>query len=234
MQAAFVAEQHGADGITVHLREDRRHIQDRDVRLLKELVSTSLNLEMSLAPTIVDLAVATRPDQVTLVPERREEVTTEGGLDVAGQAARVAAATKRLAEAGARVSLFIAPERDQIEASAEAGAAFVELHTGCYANAWGDPSALQAELTRLGEGAAYAVACGLRVNAGHGLTYHNVQPVAAIAPMEELNIGHSILARALMAGLGPAVAEMKRLLVESRWRAGLMEELSYAPKPACR
>jgi pyridoxine 5-phosphate synthase len=206
--AAVLAELAGADGITIHLREDRRHIQDRDLRLLRETVQVRLNLEMAVAPEIVDLALQIRPDQVTLVPERREELTTEGGLDVAGQVDRVGEAARRIAGAGIEVSLFIDPDPRQVEASVAMKVAAVELHTGRYADAPEGP-ARQAELEALGQAGASIVAGGLELHAGHGLNYRNVGPIARIDHMAELNIGHSIVSRAVFVGLGPAVREMR-------------------------
>lgn len=208
--AAVASELGGADGITVHLREDRRHIQDRDVRVLRETVSIKLNLEMSVADEIVDLACETAPSQATLVPERREEVTTEGGLDVIRHQDAVARAVNRLQAAGVFVSLFLDPDLSQIEAAARLGAEAVELHTGQYA--------LAPERDRLTQLAALAEASrqirdlGMRLHAGHGLNYHNVQPIAAIEGMRELNIGHAIVSRALFVGMESAVREMKRLI----------------------
>lgn len=208
--AAVLAEQSGGLGITVHLRQDRRHIQDRDLALLKQVVHSKLNLEMSLSEEIVGIALSTVPDQATLVPENRQEVTTEGGLDVASQLARAGEVTARLAAAGIVVSHFIDPERRQIEAAKEAGARYIELHTGAYANAcWAEKAT---EYRKLVEAAGYAASIGLGVNAGHGLDYHNVQPVAAIPEIEELNIGHAIIARAIFSGLSAAVQEMARLI----------------------
>jgi pyridoxine 5-phosphate synthase len=206
--AAVLAELAGADGITIHLREDRRHIQDRDLRLLRETVQVRLNLEMAVAPEIVDLALQIRPDQVTLVPERREELTTEGGLDVAGQVDRVGEAARRIAGAGIEVSLFIDPDPRQVEASLAMKVAAVELHTGRYADAPEGP-ARQGELEALRQAGASIVAGGLELHAGHGLNYRNVGPIARIDHMAELNIGHSIVSRAVFVGLGPAVREMK-------------------------
>lgn len=214
--AARVAERSGATGITVHLREDRRHIQDADVRLLRRRVRTSLNLEMSVAPEIVKIACAIKPDQATLVPERRRELTTEGGLAVAGREPAIGRAVKRLRARGIAVSLFIAPEPKEIRAAARVGADFIELHTGEYANARG--ARQRRELQRLRAGAALALALGLRVNAGHGLNYENVIPVAVIPGMEELNIGHSIVSRAVFTGLGAAVREMADLLRQAERR----------------
>jgi pyridoxine 5-phosphate synthase len=212
--AAVQAELGGADGITIHLREDRRHIQDRDLRLLRETVQTRLNLEMATDPAIVAIAIAVRPDQVTLVPERRAELTTEGGLDVVGQRARVSEAVARLKDAGLEVSLFIDPEPAQVAAAAQLGAAAVELHTGRYADA---PHAADRtrELDHLTQAGAQAVAAGLALHAGHGLNYQNVAPVAAIAAMAELNIGHSIVARAVFTGMREAVREMKMCLIQA-------------------
>lgn len=212
--AALIAEQHGADSITVHLREDRRHIQDRDVKLLRETLKTRMNLEMAATEEMVDIALSLLPADVCLVPERREEITTEGGLDVAGQLPRLSGICARLGAAGIRVSLFVDPEERQLDAAVAAGAPVVELHTGTYAEARG---AAKAEaLHRLAAAARHAAALGLTVNAGHGLDYHNVQPVAALPQLAELNIGHAIVSRAVFTGLGPAVAEMKRLMCEAR------------------
>lgn len=205
---AVLAELGGADGITVHLREDRRHINDRDLRLLRETVRVRLNLEMSIEPEIVSIALQTKPDQVTLVPERREELTTEGGLDVAGQFDRVAAAVARCRAAGLPVSLFIDPDVRQVDASLRAGASAIELHTGCYADA-SSPSTQARELGALTIAGAEAIARGLALHAGHGLNYQNVEPVAMIEGMLELNIGHSIISRAVMVGMERAVREMK-------------------------
>jgi pyridoxine 5-phosphate synthase len=211
---ALLAELGGADGITVHLREDRRHIQDRDVELLRQTVRTRLNLEMAATAAMEAIALRIRPDMVTLVPERREEVTTEGGLDVASQVAALAGLVERLQAAGIGVSLFVDPDPAQLDACCATGARWVELHTGRYAEAgWEEQPA---ELARLCEGAALARQLGMRVNAGHGLTYANVEPVAAIAGMEELNIGHTIVARALAVGLQAAVREMKLLVQNPR------------------
>ncbi len=209
--AAVLCERAGADGITVHLREDRRHIHDQDVRRLKKRVRTKLNLEMSVAPGIVRIACRVKPDQATLVPEKRREVTTEGGLDVVKNFRRVKQVTAALRKKRITVSLFINPDRKQIAAARSAGAEFIELHTGEYANA--RPGKARArELARLTEAARFAKATGLRVNAGHGLNYENVKPVARLPGVEELNIGHSIVSRAVMAGMERAVREMKRLV----------------------
>ncbi|MDP6445934.1 MAG: pyridoxine 5'-phosphate synthase [Pirellulaceae bacterium] len=208
--AAALAELGGADCITLHLREDRRHIQDRDLRLLRQTVTAKLNLELACESDVLSIACEVKPHQVTLVPEKREEVTTEGGLDVAGQTDRIAAATRQLNDAGIDVSLFLDPEERQLAAAAALGVAAVELHTGQYALANGGERELElAKLTAAGE---QIRAAGMTLHAGHGLTYHNVLPVARIADMRELNIGHSIVARAVMVGMQNAVREMKRLV----------------------
>ncbi len=209
--AAVLAELGGADGITVHLREDRRHIQDRDVRLLRETVRVRLNLEAAAEPEIVAIALEVRPDQVTFVPERRAELTTEGGLDVVGQRQRVAEALARCRDAGIAVSLFIDPDPAQVAASAELGAVAVELHTGRYAEAAEGPER-DKELRALIEAGQQTVAAGMALHAGHGLNLQNVADVARIARMAELNIGHSIVSRALFIGLERAVREMKNSL----------------------
>lgn len=214
VHAGLVAEQAGAEIITVHLREDRRHIQDRDVALLRRVLTCRLNLEMAVTDEMLGIAEEIRPADCCLVPEKREELTTEGGLDVAADRERVAAACKRLGAAGVQVSLFIDPEPAQLEAASEAGAPVVELHTGRYANASGAEA--RRELDRLAEAARLGEELGLAVNAGHGLHYHNVQPVAAIAQVRELNIGHALVARAVFSGLAEAVREMKRLMREAR------------------
>ncbi|MEB5991611.1 pyridoxine 5'-phosphate synthase [Acinetobacter baumannii] len=215
VQAAFIAEQAGADGITVHLREDRRHITDRDVRLLRQTIQTRMNLEMAVTDEMLDIAVELQPHFCCLVPEKREEVTTEGGLDVAGQLDKMSVAVERLAQAGILVSLFIDPDHRQIDAAVAVGAPYIEIHTGAYAEAQGE-LAVQAELRRIAVAAAYAAEKGLKVNAGHGLTYHNVQPIAALPEMHELNIGHAIIGQAVMSGLPAAVADMKVLMREAR------------------
>lgn len=215
LQAALLAEQAGADGITLHLREDRRHIQERDVEMLIGMLQTRMNLEMAVTPEMLDIACRIRPADCCLVPERREELTTEGGLDVAGQRTRIRDACARLAEAGVRVSLFIDAEPAQVDAAAEVGAPVIELHTGHYADA-PDAASRQAELQRIEQAVAQGRELGLQVNAGHGLHYHNVAEIAAIPGVRELNIGHAIIARALFTGLEEAVREMKRLMTEAR------------------
>ncbi len=209
--AAVLAELAGADGITVHLREDRRHIQDRDVRLLRQTVRTHLNLEMAATDEMVNIALDVKPDYVTLVPERREEVTTEGGLDIAGQLDRMKQVVGTLQDAGIPVSLFIDADEQQIKASAATQAQFIELHTGQYAEAHDESSRAKA-LSILSTGCQQAIEQGLRVNAGHGLTYWNVYPVACLSGMEELNIGHTIISRAVLVGLERAVREMKQAI----------------------
>ncbi|OHB84900.1 MAG: pyridoxine 5'-phosphate synthase [Planctomycetes bacterium RBG_16_64_12] len=209
--AAALAELGGADGITLHLREDRRHILDRDLKILRQTVTVKLNLEMACDEGVLQIACRTKPDQATLVPERREEITTEGGLDVLGQRARVAEVTARLHDAGISVSLFLDPDTGQIEAAEQLGADAVELHTGQYALA--KPGQEQdKELETLKTAGAAVCRCGMVLHAGHGLTYRNVKPVASIERMHELNIGHSIVARAIMVGFQQAVREMKRLV----------------------
>ncbi|GGW65294.1 pyridoxine 5'-phosphate synthase [Alishewanella tabrizica] len=215
VHAALMAEQAGADGITVHLREDRRHIIDRDVFILRDTLATRLNFEMAVTEEMLGIACKLKPHFSCLVPEKRSELTTEGGLDVAGQLSRMTDAVAQLADSDILVSLFIDADKKQIEAAVAAGAPYIEIHTGRYAEAT-KAAEQQAELTRIADAAAYAASLGLIVNAGHGLHYHNVQPIAAIPQMYELNIGHAIIARALFSGLGPAVTEMKRLMVEAR------------------
>ena len=214
LHAALLAEQCGADSITLHLREDRRHIQDRDVRAMRSALKTRMNLEMAATDEMLRIAGEIRPADACLVPERRAEVTTEGGLDVAADPVRIRDACSRLASCGIRVSLFIDPDEAQVDAAARAGAPVIELHTGAYAEA--RDAARATELHRLAAAARHASAAGLVVNAGHGLDYHNVQPVAALPELAELNIGHAIVGRAIFTGLGPAVAEMKRLMREAR------------------
>jgi pyridoxine 5-phosphate synthase len=212
--AALIAEQAGADSITIHLREDRRHIQDRDVHLCRQALQTRLNLEMAASEEMLGIACQVRPSDCCLVPERRAEVTTEGGLDVLSQESQLQLACTRLAQAGIRVSLFIDPEPAQLEAAVRVGAPVVELHTGSYADAEGKNRAV--ELERIQRAARHGAALGLTVHAGHGLHYHNVQPVAAIPQIVELNIGHAIVARAVFSGMASAVAEMKQLMLAAR------------------
>lgn len=213
--AAQLAEQAGADGITLHLREDRRHIQERDVELIKQVMHTPMNFEMAVTEFMLNYAEKIKPEHVCLVPERREELTTEGGLDVAGQLDKITAACQRLAALGSEVSLFIDADPKQIDAAVAAGAPVIELHTGAYAEAQ-DPQLVEEELKRIQEGAAYALSKGLIVNAGHGLHYHNVQAIAAIPGINELNIGHAIIARAVFTGLVEAIKEMKAILQATR------------------
>lgn len=215
VQAAILAEHAGADGITLHLREDRRHIQDRDVYLLRELLQTRMNLEMAINEDVLRIAEKARPEHCCLVPERRQELTTEGGLDVAGRLSKVQETCERLANAGIEVSLFIDPDPRQIEAAVRAQAPTIELHTGRYANAKQGAAQDQA-MEEIILAAKEAVAAGLKVNAGHGLHYHNVTRVAAVPQLRELNIGHSIIARAIVTGIETAVREMKRLLLGAR------------------
>ncbi|MBC7984075.1 MAG: pyridoxine 5'-phosphate synthase [Candidatus Obscuribacterales bacterium] len=214
LYAGLLAEQSGADSITLHLREDRRHIQDRDVRAFKDALQTRMNLELAATDEMLEIAVAIRPADCCLVPEKRNEVTTEGGLDAVSQRAALATAVRRLRDANIRVSLFIDPDRKQIDAALQIGAPVIELHTGTYAEHKGDAQAR--ELTRIADAAQYAASRGLVVNAGHGLHYHNVQPIAAIAEIVELNIGHAIVARAVFNGFANAVREMKRLMLAAR------------------
>lgn len=210
--AALLAETAGADGITVHLREDRRHIQDRDVEILRQVLKTRMNLEMAVTAEMIAIAERVKPQHCCLVPEKRTEVTTEGGLDVVGNEAAIKAACERLARAGIEVSLFIDPEPTQLDASIRCGAPVVELHTGAYAGAEDEQVRAQ-ELARIERAVAHGLAHGLIVNAGHGLDYRNVAPVAAIAGINELNIGHAIIARAIVVGLAMAVREMKALVI---------------------
>lgn len=215
VHAALVAEQAGADGITVHLREDRRHIIDRDVFILRDTIATRLNFEMAVTDEMLDIASRLKPHFACFVPEKRQELTTEGGLEVAGQLSRITDAVSQLREHNILVSLFIDADKRQIEAAAAAGAPYIEIHTGKYAESK-DAAVQAAELARISDAAAYAASLGLIVNAGHGLHYHNVQPIAAIPQMYELNIGHAIVARAVFSGLDAAVREMKRLMIEAR------------------
>jgi pyridoxine 5-phosphate synthase len=214
IHAALLAEEAGADSITLHLREDRRHIQDRDVTLMREALQTRMNLEMAVTDEMVQIALKVLPQDCCLVPESRQEVTTEGGLNVLGQTARVSDAVKALGGAGIRVSLFIDPDPAQIEASQRVGAPVIELHTGAYADSAG--AARAREFERLCAAAKFAARLGLVVNAGHGLNYHNVEPIAAIADIVELNIGHSIIARSIVDGLAKAVRDMKQLMRAAR------------------
>ena len=213
-EAAYVAERAGADSITVHLREDRRHIQDADLDEINEVMRTHMNLEMAVTDEMIAVARRVAPSDVCLVPEKREELTTEGGLDVAGQLGKIKAACAELEDAGIRVSLFIDPERDQLDAAKAAGAPVIELHTGRYADTAGKEQA--AELARIAGAARYGQELGLVINAGHGLHYQNVKAIARIPEIVELNIGHAIIARAVFDGLGTAVLEMRRLMREAR------------------
>jgi pyridoxine 5-phosphate synthase len=214
LYAALMAEEAGADSITLHLREDRRHIQDRDVTLMRAALQTRMNLEMAVTDEMIQIAQKVLPQDCCLVPESRQEVTTEGGLDVQGQAARIAAAVKALGGSGIRVSLFIDPDPAQIEAAQAAGAPVIELHTGTYADSTG--AARAREFERLCAAARFAARLGLIVNAGHGLNYHNVEPIAAIPEIVELNIGHAIVARSIVDGLAKAVRDMKELMRAAR------------------
>lgn len=213
IQAALEAEQAGADAITLHLREDRRHIQDQDVEVLRRLIQTRMNLEMAVVDEIVTFASRIRPQDCCLVPERRQELTTEGGLDVVGGLPKITAVCSRLAAAGVRVSLFVNPDPDQIAAAAKTGAPVIEIHTGRYAEVDSDDARRQ-ELVRIEQAVQQGRDLKLQVNAGHGLNYHNVQAIAAIPGIAELNIGHAIIARALFTGLREAVREMRRLMLE--------------------
>lgn len=215
VHAAEMAERAGADGITIHLREDRRHIKDRDVRILRETLQTRMNLEMAVTDEMIDIALQTQPEFVCLVPEKREELTTEGGLDVLGQLDKVKAATEKLTAAGIKVSLFIDADREQINAAKTCGAPFIELHTGHYADATTEADQ-QDELKKIAAAASYASDLGITVNAGHGLTYHNVAAIAALPEIYELNIGHSIIGRAVFDGLEKSVADMKAIMQAAR------------------
>jgi len=215
--AALRAEEAGADLITLHLREDRRHIQDADVHALRPLLRTRMNLECAITPEMLDIACAVRPHDVCLVPEKRTELTTEGGLEVAGARQAVGDAVARLHDAGIRVSLFIDPDARQIEAAAQAGARIVELHTGAYAEAAGEH--VEAELARLQDAIALGLRHGLRINAGHGLHYGNVQAVAALDGIAELNIGHAIVAQAVFDGWERAIRDMKAAMIDARLKA---------------
>lgn len=213
--AVRLAEKAGADSITVHLREDRRHIQDADLDEINAVMQTHMNLETAVTDEMIDIAIRVQPSDVCLVPEKREELTTEGGLDVKRQLDKVTDACQRLAGAGIRVSLFIDPDREQLDAAKAAGAPVVELHTGAYADAESEEEAA-AELARIVDASSYGDGLGLVINAGHGLHYENVQPIAAIPEIVELNIGHAIVARAVFDGMSVAVSEMKRLMLEAR------------------
>ena len=217
VQAAIEAEQAGADAITLHLREDRRHIQERDVELLSSILQTRMNLEMAVTDEMVAYAVRLRPAECCLVPERRQELTTEGGLDVVAHEKKISVACERLADAGVRVSLFVDAEAEQIDTALRSGAPVIEIHTGRYADAPGADER-GTELARIELGVQQGLDLGLQVNAGHGLNYHNVQAIAAIPGVAELNIGHAIVARAVFSGLQEAVREMKRLMREARSR----------------
>ncbi|MCK5477597.1 MAG: pyridoxine 5'-phosphate synthase, partial [Methylococcales bacterium] len=215
IQAALIAEQAGADGITAHLREDRRHIQDRDIYLLQEMLHTRLNLEMAVTDEMIAIASNVKPAACCLVPEKRQELTTEGGLDVAANPERMKKACHTLAEAGIEVSLFIDPEFKQIDAAISAGAPVVELHTGCYADADNNQEQKD-ELSRIQQAAEYAYNAGLQVNAGHGLHFHNVEAICKLPQIVELNIGHSIIAQAVFFGLDKTVRDLKRVMRETR------------------
>jgi pyridoxine 5-phosphate synthase len=215
IQAAIESEQAGADLITLHLREDRRHIQERDVAMLSDILQTRMNLEMAVTDEMLTIAERYLPSDCCLVPEKREELTTEGGLDVAGQMGRIKEACSRMADAGIRVSLFIDADPVQIEAAVACGAPVIEIHTGHYADAATADARIH-ELNRIIEGARVASDLGLQVNAGHGLHYHNTTEIASIPQLRELNIGHAIIARAIFSGLQPAVREMRQLMVEAR------------------
>lgn len=213
--AAAVAEHAGADGITIHLREDRRHIQDRDVYVMKETIKTRMNLEMAVTDEMIAIACEVKPAFCCLVPEKREELTTEGGLDVISQLDKITAATAKLAEQNIQTSLFIDADKKQIDAALATKATYIEIHTGHYADATSEQEQ-EKELARITQGVKYAASLGLKVNAGHGLHYHNVKPIAAIEEIIELNIGHAIIARAAIDGLEKAVSDMKRLMLEAR------------------
>ncbi|MGR8999964.1 MAG: pyridoxine 5'-phosphate synthase [Gammaproteobacteria bacterium] len=217
VQAALVAEQAGADGITAHLREDRRHIQDRDIFLLKDMLHTRLNLEMAVTDEMIDIAIKVRPYACCLVPEKRAELTTEGGLDVARNLSRMRWVCDKLAGAGIEVSLFIDPDEAQIDAAVKAGAPVVELHTGRFAEAK-NPVQQADELTRIRQAAHLADAAGLQVNAGHGLNFYNVEAICAIPEIVELNIGHSIIAQALFSGLAQTVKDLKQIMRQARFQ----------------
>ena len=215
IQAALIAEQAGADGITAHLREDRRHIQDKDIFLLQDILHTRLNMEMAVTDEMIAIAEKVKPAACCLVPEKREELTTEGGLDVASSPERMKKACQTLADAGVEVSLFIDPDFKQIDAAVSAGVPVIELHTGCYADAV-NAQMQKAELLRVQQAAEYAHSAGLQVNAGHGLNFHNVEAICYIPEIVELNIGHSIIAQAVFSGLLQTVSDLKRVMREAR------------------
>lgn len=213
--AAFIAEQSGADSITIHLREDRRHITDRDVEMLRKTIQTSMNLEIAATDEMINIACTLKPDYCCLVPERRQELTTEGGLDVINKAKELQHMILKLTKSGIRVSLFIDPNEQQINVAYNIGAPCIELHTGKYSHAI-DVTKRNLEYKRIKKSVQYAVDNGLKVNAGHGLNYHNVQPIAMLPGIQELNIGHSIISRSISCGLFKAIQEMKKLIQESR------------------
>ena len=215
IQAAIASEHAGADGITLHLREDRRHIQERDVYMLKDILLTRMNLEMAVTDEMLAIAEKIQPADCCLVPERREELTTEGGLEIAGQKDRIGRACERLNDAGIQVSLFIDADATQVQAAADVGAPVIEIHTGSYADAT-NPQAQADEYRRILEAVELGASLGLQVNAGHGLNYQNVKPIAAIPQIRELNIGHAIIARAVFSGLEDSVREMKQLMMDAR------------------
>ncbi|MGL9769217.1 MAG: pyridoxine 5'-phosphate synthase [Sodalis sp. (in: enterobacteria)] len=215
VQAAFIAEQAGADGITVHLREDRRHITDRDIKLLRKTIQTRMNLEMAVTEEMIAIACDVAPHSCCIVPEKRQEITTEGGLDVTRESKKLHQAVTRLSSAGIQVSLFIDADEQQISAVADIGAPYIEIHTGAYANAIDDVSRA-IEFARIRQSVEFAVRLGLKVNAGHGIDYHKVKPVAALTQIQELNIGHALISRAVISGLANAVRDMKRLMREAR------------------
>lgn len=215
LDAAFIAERAGADGITIHLREDRRHIKDQDVLDIASSIHTRLNLELAVTDEMIDIACQVKPVSCCLVPEKREELTTEGGLDIIGNFNRIHSACQALSSSGISISPFIDPDKEQIEAVKAAGATMLELHTGCYADAVNDEEQMH-ELERIKTAATYAEGLGLQVNAGHGLHYHNVEPIAQIPEIVELNIGHAIIARAVISGLDLAVRDMKLLMRNAR------------------
>ncbi|MFW8592527.1 pyridoxine 5'-phosphate synthase [Glaciecola sp. 2405UD65-10] len=229
VHAADIAERAGADGITIHLREDRRHIKDEDVYTLKNTLNTRMNLEMAVTDEMLAIAAKVVPEFCCLVPEKREELTTEGGLDVAGNLSKITAACSQLREQGTMASLFIDADQAQIEAALEAGAPFIEIHTGQYAEAKNEREQAS-ELAKLIEGIEYADRLGLKVNAGHGLHYHNVQAIAAIPQLIELNIGHAIIARAAFDGLAKAVSDMQTLMQQARQHAQLQQTLANVSK----